>query len=425
MPRAAATHVDDPKQLAIRLRLARENAGMTQRELSFPNCTAPYISRIEAGARVPSLQLIHELARRLGVSPEWLAAGVEQLGGENPAEILDAELAARLGNLDEARKLFQARLRPSDPAYAAALAGLGQIAFREERVAEAIDYLEHALKVRERSFLIDPGAVETLGRAYATAGDRESAIALFSQALEAAKAASARLEELRFAVLLANALIDHGTLGDAEETLAGVIQLASELEDPLVEARLYWSQSRLHAVRSEPQLAARYARRALDILERTENDAYVAMAYHLLAFSELEAGNAEAALGLLRKGRELFGAEMSPRDEAKFALEEARALMLLRRRSQAAKAGAKALALIDWIDPGDRGRAYVTLGDLFAAVGDGKQAKGLYQRGIDLLQEYGKPYLLSAARRLADLLEADGDTAGALRVLKAATDTVE
>ncbi|HEY6054431.1 MAG TPA: helix-turn-helix transcriptional regulator, partial [Gaiellaceae bacterium] len=73
MPRSASTHVDDPKSVGRRLREAREAAGISQRKLAFPGCTSAYISRIEAGQRIPSLQLIHEFARRLRVSPEWLA----------------------------------------------------------------------------------------------------------------------------------------------------------------------------------------------------------------------------------------------------------------------------------------------------------------------------------------------------------------
>jgi len=58
-----------------RLREARLAAGMSQRELSFPGCTAVYICRIERGDRVPSLQLLRERARRLGVDEEYLATG--------------------------------------------------------------------------------------------------------------------------------------------------------------------------------------------------------------------------------------------------------------------------------------------------------------------------------------------------------------
>ncbi len=48
---------------------------MSQRELSFPGCTAVYICRIERGDRVPSLQVLRELANRLGVEEDYLATG--------------------------------------------------------------------------------------------------------------------------------------------------------------------------------------------------------------------------------------------------------------------------------------------------------------------------------------------------------------
>lgn len=421
MPRSLTTHIDSPREVGRRLKAARERAGLSQRQLAFPGCTAAYISRLEAGARVPSLQMINQLAVRLDVSGQWLATGVDVVEAE-PLELVDAEVALRLGDLAEAERIYRAHLQPDDRARAAALAGLGQIAFREERYAEAIEQLEEALRLRGR-LLADPGAVDSLGRAHAASGALEAAIALFERALAEARAAEALVEELRFAVLLANALIDQGGFAEAERALAGVIRLTSDLRDPLAAARVFWSQSRLHSVRGEAQLAARYARRALDIVERTENDAYVGMAHHLLAYAEIEAGNGEAALELLARGRELFGDDVNARDDAKFALEEARALVLLDRNAEAAKAASRALELIDAIGPGDRGRAYVALGDVFLAAGDAERARMLFDRGFELLLEAGKPFAIDAARRLADLLEADGDAAGALEVLKRATDS--
>jgi tetratricopeptide (TPR) repeat protein len=295
------------------------------------------------------------------------------------------------------------------------------MAFREERVREAIGFLEEAVAAHRGQLLHDPSAVDTLGRAYAASGDLESAIALYTSALAQARESNASIEQLRFAVLLANCLIDHGTWGDAEQTLADVIALASNLHDPLAEARVFWSQSRLHVLRGETALAARYARRALAILERTENQAYVAMAYHLLAYAEIEEGNGRGALDLLERGRALFGDDMTDRDRAKFALEEARALSLVGETAAAAKAGRRALGLIEWIDPQDRGRAYMHLGDIFAANGDRDRARDVYETAVDLLEAHGKPYLLDAAAKLAAQLEEDGDAPGALAVLKRAT----
>ncbi len=419
MPRSLTTHIDSPRELGLRLKAARDRAGMSQRQLAFPGCTAAYISRLEAGARVPSLQMINQLALRLEVAGQWLATGVDAAVLE-PIELLEAEVALRLGEIAEAERLFTAHLDAGDSSQAAALAGLGQISFRAGRLDEAIERLEKAFELRGRRALADPGAVDTLGRAYASAGPLESSVALFEAAFAEAKEAGAPIEQLRFSVLLANALIDSGAFGSAEAALADVIKIAEEVADPVATARLYWSQSRLHSARHEPNLASRYARRALEILERTEHDAYIGMAYHLLALAEIEAGDGEDALEHLLRGRKLFGPGLGAKEDAKFSIEEARALVSLGRTGEAARAAARALELIDALGSGDRGRAYVTLADVFVAAHEPERAEMLYGQGLDLLIEHGKPYALDAGRRLADLLEQKGDAGGALAVLKRA-----
>src|SRR5665213_1572523 len=421
MPRSLTTHIDSPKEVGARLKASRERAGFSQRQLAFPGCTAAYIARLEAGARVPSLQMVNQLALRLDVSGQWLATGVE-VADSAPSELLDAEVALRLGEIDEAEAIYRAHLEQGDPARPAAFAGLGQIAFRSERWEEAIELLEQAFELRGRKALADPGAVDALGRAHAMTGGRESAIALFERAALEAHEAEAPVEELRFTVLLANALIDAGEFSKAEAALADVIKFADSAGDPVATARVYWSQSRLHSMRQEPQLAGRYARRALEILERTENDTYVGMAYHLLAHAEIEAGNAEEALVLLERGRALFGPELSARDDARFSLEETRALMSLGQHAEAARRAAHTLELLDAVIPGDRGRAYVTLADVFLATGDRERPKMLLGQALELLSEYVERHRLDAGRKLACLLEEDGDTAGALQVLKRAAD---
>ena len=420
MPRSLTTHIDSPKEVGARLKQARERAGLSQRQLAFPGCTAAYISRIEAGARVPSLQMIQELALRVDVAGQWLATGVEP-ATTDPAELVEAEVALRLGEVEEAERLYRAHLQPGDPARGAALAGLGQIAFRGEHIGQSIELLEQALEARKGSTLADPGAVDTLGRAYAVSGAMESSIAIFGRALAEATEAQAAMEQLRFSVLLANALIDVGAFGKAERALADVIAIALSSDDPVTSARVFWSQSRLHSMRGEPQLAGRYARRALEILERTENDSYVALAYHLLAYAEVESGNFSEALELLDHGRELLG-DSGKRMDARFSIEESRALVGLERYAEAARAASNALELLETMQPADRGRAYVTLSDVFLASGDGVRGRMLLEQGLDNLIEYGNRFALDAGRRLADLLEAEGDTAGALEALKRATE---
>jgi transcriptional regulator with XRE-family HTH domain len=73
----STAHISDPDGLGPRLKQARNECQLTMAELSFPGCTVAYISRIESGQRLPSLQIIQGLAERLGVSPHWLMTGKE------------------------------------------------------------------------------------------------------------------------------------------------------------------------------------------------------------------------------------------------------------------------------------------------------------------------------------------------------------
>lgn len=100
MPRSLTTHIDSPKAFGQRLIQARAGAGLSQRQLAFPGCTAAYISRLEAGARTPSMQLINELAERLDVPAKWLATG-------DPGHLSSGETITLTNAQHEVLKLFE------------------------------------------------------------------------------------------------------------------------------------------------------------------------------------------------------------------------------------------------------------------------------------------------------------------------------
>ena len=91
------SHVDDPAAVGRRLKEARVAAGLSQRQLSFPGCSAAYISRLEAGDRVPSLQLLRKLAAKLNADDEYLATGVERIAQLSP-ELVEDEVERRLAS---------------------------------------------------------------------------------------------------------------------------------------------------------------------------------------------------------------------------------------------------------------------------------------------------------------------------------------
>ncbi len=343
-----------------RLRAAREKAGLSQRQLAFPGCSPAYISRIESGDRIPSLQLLRELGRRLSISVDYLATGGEDGLAEPGGALLEAEVALRLGDVDLAQELYM-RLREAGTAGAPAEAGLGQVAFIRGRPREAIERFEQALALYGDPEWAHPDLAESLGRAYAMVGELDSAIAVFERCLAAAGRDRDLLREIRFAVLLGHALIQNGNLDRAEEVLGEALALGKDSESDGVRAKLYWSQSRLHAQRNDPETASRYARRALEILRATEDANRTASAYELLAFIENDRGNPDSALALIEEGRPLVDRCGNPVERAQFRLEEARALAKLGRRDEAASLAVKISATVADASPEAAGRSYAVL----------------------------------------------------------------
>lgn len=114
--RARTPHYDDPAAVGRRVHEARDAAGLSQRELSFPGCSAAYISRIERGERIPSLQVMREIARRTGVSEQVLAFGREVLDRGVSERIRAVEAAEAAGGRAERVTAYQALARAASKA---------------------------------------------------------------------------------------------------------------------------------------------------------------------------------------------------------------------------------------------------------------------------------------------------------------------
>jgi tetratricopeptide (TPR) repeat protein/DNA-binding XRE family transcriptional regulator len=421
MPRQKSTHVDSPAAVGERLKAARVRAGLSQRQLAFPGCSPAYISRIESGDRIPSLQILRELGRRLGVTDDYLATGAEM--PSDGGDVTDAELALRLGDLEGAEKLFDAALQQasSPVARGSALAGLGQVAFRRGEPAEAIRRFEEALEAWGRPESDYPELADSLGRAYAMVGELESAIGVFERCLESAEGRGDAIETIQFAVLLAYALIDGGNFGRAEELLGRALSLGRGFDNPSVQAHLYWSQSRLHAERDEPEIAARYARRALEILRATEDTYRIARAHQLLAHIEVDRGEPEEALRVLQAGWPLLEHTGNPLERAQYRLEEARALAKLGEREDAAALAMQISGVISSAHPEDAARSYSVLAGVYEDLGDGSRARELYELAAEMLRSQNPSrYLIHIFARLADLAESEGRKDEAFEYLKKA-----
>lgn len=418
MPRRESTHVDDPIAVGKRVREAREAAGLTQRQLSFPGCTAAYISLIESGARVPSYQILREFGRRLGASPDYLATGGSSASEGDP--LFDAELAARLGDTALAHAAYEAVISAGGPPklIAQAQIGLGLLAFEAGQHPEAIELLEQGL-AEAPAAAATAVAADRLGRAYALTGRFDEALALFNRYLTAAKKRKDALDSIRFAVLLANTQIDRCDYGAAEKTLSEILNEAAGAADPADRAFVHWTQSRLHSSQGEPELASRYARSALAILEQTEHTRYIANAFLLLGALENDQGRGSEALALIEQAEPVVRASGNRYDAGRLELERARAELLLGNKEEAASRALGSLPLLADTSPTNAGRSYALAASIFNELGNPEKALELYELAIESFPAQDR-HAAETYSAMAEIAKAAGRKDDALEYLERA-----
>ena len=414
-------HVADPVEVGLRVRAARIQAGLSQAALAGDDCSSAYISRVELGDRTPSLQLLRELARRLDVSAEFLASGSVAEGGSRP-RLLEAELALRLENLSEARRLYEDVLEHSTGRdRIEAMTGLGQLAHREGRHREAIQQIEEAVEEGGLDPVDHPAIAETLARAYAEIGESAQAVALLVRCVERFSSGDDTLLYIRFASMLGYALTDSGDIGGAERVVAKALVAGRNVADPYARARLYWSQSRLLAEQGNPAAAERYARKTLETLRVTEDTYAIAHALETLAHIYLDLGRPTDALELLEEGEPLIELSGTAPEIGRFRIERARALAMIGETEAAASLAMSVAGQLAEVQPVSRGRAYALIAGLYRDLGDLERAKELYELALECAEgQAPSKHLSTTYRALADVLKDLGRREEAFELLERA-----
>src|SRR5438105_3228016 len=252
---------------------------MSQRELSSPGVSYAYISRIEAGTRQPSGKALRMLARKLGVSAEYLETGSE-LGAQEDRELrmADAELKLRLGeDPTEAQRVLSAVLEEATAAgdrtaAARARTTLGLAASQLGDDPKTIELLEEATGSGELSPRDRPDVYATLGQAYVGVGAPSRAVELFERSLAEVTEQNPDdvAAQVRFSSYLSSALSDMGELERAEAVMTEALTRAEGFTDPYTRVRLYWSLARLSEHEGKFTAALDYVRRAIALPQATE-----------------------------------------------------------------------------------------------------------------------------------------------------------
>jgi tetratricopeptide (TPR) repeat protein len=423
MGRSKPQHVDDPVAFGARVREARTARGLSLREAAFPGCSPSFLSRVEAGQRVPSQTLIAGIAARLDVEPEALL-GRRLDGRLSETELAAAELSARMGDSAAEGELHRlrdtARTLGDRRSESRALEALGLIEIERRHDDRAIELLEEALHADGRTGPRErPALHRALGRAYAGVGDLPRAIATLRGAFDEAAADPPDAALMtQFGTSLANAYTDSGRFAEAEDVLARVLRHEGELAAGNA-VRLEWALARTYLEEGKLPVAENYVRRVLARLETTEERHLVGQAHLLLGRVLLDRGRVDDAVAHLDRSEELL-ADAPPVEIANLSLDRARVAAARGDADEAEARARQALDRTEATEPSHAGRAYGLLAEVELTRGNLSEARFLCQKAIELMTGTTAPAHIAAVyETLSRVEERAGNLPAALAALRA------
>ena len=408
-----------------RLKRLRLERNLSQRELAAPGVSYAYISRIEAGTRQPSVKALRKLASKLGVSADYLETGSElDPAGARELRLTDLELAVRLGESDGVERgleevLVDAIAAADAPVAFRARVTLAALREREEDMLGAITYLEAAVAYEPFHPADSVDVYDQLGRAYAAVGRPQQAVELFERCLDGSDGNAAA--EARYATLLSYALTDVGDIGRAEDVVRSALDRMRETEDPYMRVRLYWSLARLAAAEGRAFVALANIRKAIALLETTEDGLNLARAHVLAANILLGREDTSGAAAHLDQAERLLGVNPAHQDLVEVKILRARVATMDRDVETAVEIAQDALTLE--MAAHDRGHALSALADALALRPAVDEADAAYREAVDLLEAGGRwRPAANACRAWSHLLRDAGREAEALDVLDRAAE---
>ncbi len=415
-----------------RLRRLRLERGLSQRELSEPGVSYAYISRIEGGARRPSVKALRMLARKLGVSADYLETGSEiRDSDERELRIADAELELRLAGSSPDAEDRLARLRDEALdagdllAASRASIALGLAASAAGQYAEAIERLQHGLELAPVSPSLRPDVFATLGHAYSASGRPDRAVELFERCLAELRELNTDdlAAEVRFTTYLSYALTDLGDLPGAQSVLDEALERAEVVTDAYSRVRLYWSLARLNDVRGRSAAALDCIRRAMALLEVTDDTLHLARAHLLCADILMTQDRHELAGRHLALAEQLFGTQAEALDLTNLRRDQAKHAARAGNGEQAVAYARHALESAGEENPHERGNALWALAEGLALTEEADEADTAFREATKLLEEHGhRRDVVEACRSWGKFLRRSGREEEALEVFERAAD---
>jgi transcriptional regulator with XRE-family HTH domain len=308
--------------LGQRVRLLRNERGLSQADLAGDLVSASYVSLIESGKRLPERDVLEGLARRLGVSSLYLESGVA------PEEITElrlklqfAEIALANGSADEAFRLFgDMAASANSEIRLGAVWGLARAEEARGNLHEAVTHREALLEASRRGEPGAPGLLKLMigrCRLYRDAGDFARSIEVGEEALrEVAELGLAGTEdEIKLASTLVASYWARDDTFSAQHLASQVIERAEQLASRSAQGNAYWNACLVAAARGQLNVALDLATKTLALISEASPDADLAAMRITYGWLLLQCGPprlAEADESLARAHAVLEGLPFGP-----------------------------------------------------------------------------------------------------------------
>jgi transcriptional regulator with XRE-family HTH domain len=418
--------------VGARLKRLRIERGLSQRDLSSPGVSYAYISRIEAGARTPSVKALRKLSQKLGVSVEFLETGRDiREVDDRELRLGDAELRLRLGtDTDAAEKILgevfeEARAAGDRVSASRAAISLGIAAALRGNHLDAVERLESALEYERVSPVVRPDVYSTLAQSYSALAAADRAVRVLEECLvEVKRAAPENVAlQVQYASYLSYALSDAGQHARAAEAIREALKIAGDAADGYTRVRLLWGLARVAAIDGRASEALNHIRKAIALLEATDDTLYLARGYLLSVGIESIEGNINETREHLLIAAQLLGPSPEPIDHGMLLIGQSRLARLEHDADRAVEHARDAIAILGDFNAAELGAGCWALAGALALQGDVQGANDAYRRAVDLLTVHGRRHNAGlASLEWAALLQENGREAEAEPILRRAYD---
>jgi tetratricopeptide (TPR) repeat protein len=352
------------------------------------------------------MKALRMLAKKLGVTPEYLETGSELDSSElRELRLAEQELRLRLEDTADTETVLELLEDAESAADVAASTRarilLGLDAASRGDHAGTIDQLSAVIGSELVTAASRPDVFSTLGRAYAAAGSPREAVALFERALdEVSRVEPENMHaRVRYSTYLSYALTDLGELQRAKAVVGELFANGGNGADRYTRVRLYWSLGRLSLEQARPLAALDSFRRAVALLEATEDTVHLARAHIACADATISAGDdLGAAVNHLDEAERLLGPAPAAEDIATIRRLQAMCAAASGDWAGAEHLGSAALGLAEEI-PNERGGATLVVAEARAGSGNPEGADEAFREALELLAEHGTVRQHAAALR--------------------------